>query len=72
MYKDDFDHLPAVSIINQFCLTAQVFLALISAMSSLPTELPLALSEGIAMALIRIWAHLKVEGAVCFILLLAN
>lgn len=48
------------------------FLALISEMISSHSELPPALSGCITVALIRICAHLKLEDAVCLMLLLAK
>lgn len=62
----------AVSIINFFFALHLSFLALISEITSLHSELPPALSGCITMALIRIYAHLKLEDAVCLILFLAK
>lgn len=69
----NLDHLPVQFPLLIFFFALHLrFLALISEITSLHSELPPALSRCITMALIRICAHLKLEDAVCLILFLAK
>lgn len=71
--NENLDHLPVqFPFLIIFLPYVLGFLALISNIISLHSELPLALSGCITMALIRICAHLILEDAICLILLLAE